>query len=87
MLTALVDTDLTQALWAGQSVLVAHSGLQEGGVPVYPCRQLHAAEWLLTLQEECGPQEEAEQGSTHLPLNSRHVSFPFQLSRNLSQQC
>ena len=73
MLTALVDTDLTQALLAGQSVLVAHSGLQEGGVPVYPCRQLHSAEWLLTLQEECGPHAEAEQGSTHLPLNSRHV--------------
>ena len=58
--------------------MVAHSGLQEGGEPVYPCRQLHAAEWLLTLQEECGPHEEAEHGSTHFPLNSGTFdSLPF----------
>ena len=46
------------------SALMVHSGLQDGGVPMYPSRQTQAATSLRALQRALGPQGSLKQGST-----------------------
>ena len=53
---------LLQALSRGHSELVAHSGLQDGGLPKYPFRQEHAAFSFISRQILFGPQGEGLQG-------------------------
>ena len=56
---------LTHARYPGHSVSPLHSGLQCGGWPRCPGRQLHSALVSRTTQLEKGPQGLGEQGSRH----------------------
>lgn len=53
-----------QAKWFEHSLLLTHSGLQFGGVPMYWAKQEHAGESPDTLHSELAPQGDGLHGLT-----------------------
>ena len=79
---------LTHARYPGHSVSPVHSGLQCGGWPRCPGRQLHLSVPLLLLHWEKGPQGLGVQGSRHTArwlVTSHEESPPQEITEQGSQ--
>lgn len=76
----------TQALLCSQSEFTKHSGLQLGGIPKYPGRQVQEACSLNSRQMLLGPQGEGSQGFVRSIVKwhiehqwMKHLKFSFSL--------